>query len=106
MKNLHFLLVSVLLATFSLNAAADSWKDERGHGRGHKQGHREYKEEYWDGNCKVEREYKKNGHYKEERKCHKSPPSHNGSVVVHILTPQPVVVEPGITIHGTIKIPH
>ncbi|MGQ0655306.1 MAG: hypothetical protein ACT4P4_24080 [Betaproteobacteria bacterium] len=29
----------------------------------------EGKEEYWDGNCKVERKWKKNGEYKEERRC-------------------------------------
>lgn len=27
------------------------------------------KQSYWDGRCKVEREWKKNGDYKEERKC-------------------------------------
>lgn len=27
------------------------------------------KEEYWDGNCKVERKWERNGDYKEERKC-------------------------------------
>jgi surface antigen len=30
---------------------------------------RERKEEFWDGPCKVELEWKKNGDYKEERKC-------------------------------------
>ncbi len=30
---------------------------------------RERKEEFWDGPCKVELEWKKNGDFKEERKC-------------------------------------
>jgi surface antigen len=30
---------------------------------------RERKQEFWDGPCKVEREWKKNGDFKEERKC-------------------------------------
>jgi len=45
-------------------ALADPWKDESGHGwRGG-----EYKEEYWDGRCKIERKWEKDGD-KEERKC-------------------------------------
>lgn len=48
-------------------ATADPDKDESGHGR--KRHGREYKEEYWDGNCKIERKWKRNGDYKEERKC-------------------------------------
>jgi surface antigen len=47
---------------------ADSDKDENGHGH-RRHGHYEGKEEYWDGDCKVERKWKKNGDYKEERKC-------------------------------------
>ncbi|MBP8901311.1 MAG: hypothetical protein KBF24_05400 [Thiobacillaceae bacterium] len=29
----------------------------------------EYKEKYWDGPCKIEREQKRDGGYKEEREC-------------------------------------
>ena len=29
----------------------------------------EYKEKYWDGACKVERKWKRNGDYSEKRKC-------------------------------------
>jgi hypothetical protein len=29
----------------------------------------EYKEKYWDGPCRVEREQKRDGSYKEEREC-------------------------------------
>lgn len=106
MKNLRILVLPVFLAIFALNASADSWKDERGYGRGHKRGHKEYKEEYWDGHCKVERKYKKNGDYKEERKCNGSQHSHTDAIVIYAPTPQPVVIEPGITIHGTVRIPH
>ncbi|PLC55020.1 hypothetical protein CR155_06095 [Pollutimonas nitritireducens] len=49
---------------FAVNA--DPWKDESGHGR---RDSREYKEEYWEGNCKIKREFKKDGEYEEKRKC-------------------------------------
>ena len=51
---------------FVAPASADPDKDESGHGRRH---HREMKEKYDDGHCKVERKWKRNGDYKEERKC-------------------------------------
>lgn len=50
-------------------AMADPHKDESGHGRKGRHGGHDYKEEYWDGRCKVERKWKKNGEFKEERKC-------------------------------------
>ena len=114
MKKLRVLLLPLLVTTFPLIASADPWKDESGHGRGHKHGHREYKEEYWDGNCKVERKLEKNGDYKEERKCkgprhsHYERPRHrhHEPAVVHVPVPPPVIVEPGITVHGTVRIPH
>ncbi len=31
--------------------------------------HAEGKEQFWDGPCKVEREWKKDGEYKEQREC-------------------------------------
>ena len=45
-------------------------KDDRDH-RTYREPHREgeYKEKYWDGPCKVERERKRDGSYKEEREC-------------------------------------
>ncbi|MFL5021368.1 MAG: hypothetical protein ACJ8DW_03830 [Microvirga sp.] len=49
-------------------AAADPYKDESGHGK-RRHGGREYKEAFWDGRCKVERKWERNGEYKEERKC-------------------------------------
>jgi surface antigen len=47
-------------------ALADPDKDESGKGRERRS---EQKEEYWDGRCKVEKKWEKNGEYKEERKC-------------------------------------
>ena len=73
---------------FTGQALADPDKDESGHGR---KGSREYKEEYWDGNCKVERKWEKNGDYKEERKC-EGRDRHRGRPVV--VQPAPVVVYP------------
>lgn len=91
--------LSVMLATTPFAASADSWKDESGHGKG--RGHsREFKEEYLDGNCKVERKLEKSGEYKEERKC--KPPRE----VYYQQQPvyPAVVVDPGITVHGTVRI--
>lgn len=48
---------------------ADPHKDEGGHGRKGRHGGHEHKEEYWEGKCKVERKWKKNGEFKEERNC-------------------------------------
>ena len=76
-------------------------KDQHGHGK-HRGHGPEFKEEYWDGNCKVERKLKKNGDYKEERKC-------KGAQQVYVPAPvvvpaAPVVVEPGIVIQGTVRV--
>lgn len=65
MKKPAMSLLFLALASVSSAAMADPWKDESGKGRHG----REYKQEYWDGNCKVERKFKKDGGYKEERKC-------------------------------------
>lgn len=64
------LLLPLALMACSSAALADPWKDESGKGR-----RGEHKEEYWDGHCKVERKWKKNGDFKEERKC-KAPKHH------------------------------
>lgn len=53
-------------------------------------GHDRYvaKEEYWDGNCKVERKWERDGDYKEERKCKGDyRPHHHETVVVTTLPP-------------------
>ena len=64
-KTFIILATSVSFLTISPLAQADPDKDESGHGRGK----REHKESHWDGNCKVERKWEKDGEYKEERKC-------------------------------------
>jgi surface antigen len=55
-----------LTAWASAPVLADRDKDESGHGR-YRRG--EYKEKFQDGPCKVERELKRDGSYKEEREC-------------------------------------
>jgi surface antigen len=62
MRGMNKLLSALLLAALALPAFADD--DDRGRGRGH-----DRKQEFWDGPCKVEREWKKDGDFKEERKC-------------------------------------
>ena len=100
-----FLSAAVMLAPLAANA--DSDKDERGHGRWHGRGHDkgEYKEEYWDGNCKVKRKYKKDGEYKEERKCKGPRQDYDEPAAVYV----PVYPVPhqnsGVTINGTVRIP-
>ncbi|SSW63657.1 hypothetical protein [Achromobacter agilis] len=56
------LSAAALFALAPLAAQADSDKHRHRHGR-------EYKEQYWDGACKVERKWKRNGDYQEKRKC-------------------------------------
>lgn len=59
------ILLAALAAVLAAPAFADDDDDDhRGRGKG-----RKHKEEFWDGNCKVTREWKKDGEYKEKRKC-------------------------------------
>jgi hypothetical protein len=70
-------------AATAIPALADPDKDESGHGRKYgnayhwKGDHRDMrshgKEEFWDGDCKVERKWGKDGDFKEERKCRSGP---------------------------------
>lgn len=84
-------------------AFADPYKDESGHGRYEYEHMKvkggERKEAYWDGHCKVERKWKKNGEYKEKRKCeaprhheHHHPPVYREPEV--IVQPPAVVIQP------------
>lgn len=67
-KTWVIITATAFLYCFGGGAVADSNKDKSGQGRyGYEK--KKGKEEYWDGNCKVERKWKKNGGYKEERKC-------------------------------------
>ena len=72
MKRAAMWVIASVFSSTALPAFADPDKDESGQGgyrheRRHKGG--DYKEEYWDGSCKIERKWEKNGKYKEERKC-------------------------------------
>ena len=62
-----------LLLSCALGAApalADRAKDESGKGRYRRHyKHSEGNEEFWHGHCKVERKWKRDGEYKEVRKC-------------------------------------
>ncbi|SDJ60173.1 glycine zipper 2TM domain-containing protein [Microbulbifer yueqingensis] len=64
-------LLTSLLLCGSLSAAVFAEPPEGRGWKKHKHKHEHYaaKEEYWDGNCKVERKWKRNGDYEEERKC-------------------------------------
>lgn len=77
------LLLTVLAAVLAAPVvhADNDDDDDQGHGRG------KHKEEFWDGNCKVTREWKKNGEYKEKRKC-------KGPQQVLVVPAQPVYVSP------------
>lgn len=105
MKTPRTHLLPILLLALPLAAGADSWKDESGHGRGRGHDQREFKEEYWDGNCKVERKLEKSGEYKEERKCKVPRRVYYEQAPVVVTPPPAVIVEPGITIRGTVRIP-
>ncbi|WP_119154264.1 hypothetical protein [Caldimonas tepidiphila] len=103
-KNLRLLILPAALLAFPLAALSDPGKDESGHGK-HRHGRGEYKEEYWDGPCKVERKFEKNGGYKEERKCKGVPHGHYAPApAVYVPAQLPAVTEPGIVIQGTVRI--
>ncbi|UBQ43564.1 hypothetical protein [Comamonas thiooxydans] len=97
-KSILSLLAASILAVPMLAAADDDDDDDR---RGYRQ--REYKEEYWDGNCKVEREMKKDGEYKEKRECKGGPVYHRRSPAY---APSPVYLspEPGVVIRGMMRL--
>lgn len=69
----------------------------------------EFKEEFREGNCRVKRELQRDGDYKEERKCKgyqrssARGPIYVESEPVHVYPPA-VVIEPGVTIRGTVNI--
>ncbi|WP_237173801.1 hypothetical protein [Paracandidimonas lactea] len=98
---LHTLLLASALAALPQVALAD-WDDYdddhdyyEDYGR-----HREFKEEYWVGNCKIKREYKRDGEYKEKRKC--KPPRHRHYYEEHVYYEDApsIVIEPVIRIGG------
>ncbi|OZI72328.1 hypothetical protein CAL22_16785 [Bordetella genomosp. 12] len=75
-------MIAVLLAAW----AAPSLAHDHPHRRG------DYTQTYWDGACKVERKWKRNGQYKEKRKCR---PAYAYPQAVH---PQTVYGPPAIVI--------
>lgn len=83
-------------------SSPDSLRGEHSHAKWHG---REFKEEYFDGNCKVEREVKKDGEYKEKRECNAPQHGYYAPAPVYVPAPSKVIVEPGITVHGNIRIP-
>jgi len=88
------LSAAAVLSLAPLAAEADSDRHHHRHGR-------EYKEKYWEGNCRVERKWKRNGEYQEKRKCRDD--------YAYGYAPQPVAVpvmpvQPGIVISPTIVI--
>ena len=74
------------LILISVAFASSVMADDDDHGRRHG---RKHKEEYWEGNCKIERKWEKDGDYKEKRKC-------KGGVYHQA---QPVVVQPVTVIY-------
>lgn len=65
-RRVHPTLLALSAATLMTLAplAAEADSDHHRHHR-----HGEYKEKYWDGACEVERKWKRNGDYREKRKC-------------------------------------
>lgn len=102
MKLPKLVLVCALLGmSYAVQAGPPHWHKHHHHSHGHKG-----KYEYWDGNCKVKREFKKDGRYKEKRDCkpharYKGSRHHhsdrNYSSGIHIPA---IIIEPIIRIGG------
>ena len=88
------LSTAAMLALAPMAAEADSDRHHHRHGR-------EYKEKYWDGACKVERKWKRNGEYQEKRKCrddYRQGYYAQPQVVVPMAAPAIVITPPSIII--------
>ena len=83
-------ILSLCIPAALIATPLTSLAHDHGHHHHHK---REHKEEYWDGQCKVERKWKKNGEYKEKRKCQDHPVSYHQPRPMYA-PPQPVYVAP------------
>ncbi|AKQ54332.1 hypothetical protein [Bordetella hinzii] len=79
-------MLAMLVALSATPARADDHRYHRGG---------EYKQKYWDGACKVERKWKRNGEYKEKRKCQ---PAYVQPVYPQAVYPQPAYMAPSIVI--------
>ena len=88
-------VAALLLAWNSPSFAADAWQPENGSGDGgwwdwnwnhdedhgpyrHAEGYEGhptlfggYEEKIWDGRCRIERKWERDGEYREERECHR-----------------------------------
>ena len=99
------LLARLLLPLTLASLPAFSWA-HNDHGHGHHHHHRKsHKEAYWDGQCKVERKWKKNGEYKEKRKCRDQPVVYQQQPVyvqqhppIAVQRPDAIVISPQIVI--------
>ncbi len=95
------LLTLSAAALISLSPFAAEAGDKHHHHR-HKGG--EHKEKYWDGACKVERKWKRNGDYSEKRKCRDGyaygyAPQPMAAPVMPVapaivITPPPIIIRP------------
>ena len=85
-------ILSICLPAALLTAPLSSFAHDHGHRHHHHK--RDYKEEYWDGQCKVERKWKKNGEYKEKRKCKDSPVVYRAPQPVYMTPPPAVYIAP------------
>ena len=91
-------LLPALLCVLPLSVLAGH--DDDGHR--HKQKGGNYKEEFWDGHCKVERKWKRNGEFKEKRKCNARPQVYHHApapaVVYPAAQPGAIVISPQVVI--------
>lgn len=89
--------LAALAACFLAAGAVRAHDDHHHHG--HKHHKHKHKEEFWDGDCKVKREWKKHGEYKEERKCkgdqHARRPVHVFPARAEVVYPPWIVVQQG-----------
>lgn len=94
MNKIRPTIVLAALAGFvaAAPALAHGDNDDDHHRKKHHH-HGKHREEFWDGHCKVTREWKHNGDFKEKRKCKGHEHAEIGRV--HAVVPaQPVVVYP------------
>ena len=82
-------ILSLCIPAALIATPLTSLAHDHGHHHHHK---REHKEEYWDGQCKVERKWKKNGEYKEKRKCRDRPVVYQQPQPVYMAPPPPPVM--------------
>ena len=102
-------VLSPLIVTFAGPTALAHNAHRHGHGHGHGHKHHKHedkhhkhrherhahKEEFWDGHCKVERKWERDGDYKEKRKCRAPARSQVAVVQPVVVYPPWIVVEQG-----------